>query len=191
MQEKKYFIYLISCLALFVPVPAHLGYGIIILFLHTILLFALFPIIKYLSNNEHAQFYLYLIFISLTILFYLLFSVYSPVIMFTLGFTLFLVPISPILMYHIEIKNSTQNFNYQSLLKTIAFLNICTLIFFSARELLAWRSLSLPLPKGIYFLFPAYKMPILFWASIPGALCILAFFLALLSFINRLREKNL
>lgn len=197
MTKKNMFIYIGACLSFFVPSPARFAYGIVLIVFANIVLMTVLAVkllLQRLKLDLYKDFLCALAAVGMSVFVSEVLSLWSPVTVFTLGFTVYLIPLSAFIMHTVPEKKQSSENTLIGGLQDCTFLSATGLLFFAARELLAYGSLSFPDFEGIHVfsLVPDFiNFPIFLWASIPGALILLALFLMALAFVCRkIETKN-
>ncbi|MGI5172083.1 hypothetical protein H0R92_00580 [Treponema sp. OMZ 840] len=197
MTKKASFLFTALCLSLFVPVPPRLGFGLVVLLYANIIVFAvlfLHALIDYLNIKKYKNPAAMTGTLGITMLLYALLTVWSPIIAFTLGFIIYIIPVS------LFMSNGFFKSEYPTLkqtayasLKDAAVLSVLGILFFTIREILAYGTLSVPSSNGLRVITVIgyiHAHPVFFWATVPGALVILAGLLGVLSFMYRRYAKG-
>lgn len=189
-MNKKLWLYMISCVAIFVPTPAHLGIGIELLILMNILVALLLCAkygISFLYIEKYESVLLLICSVGISILLFQLLTLFSPITAFTLNFVFYLMPISAIVLgMIIPKKNETLFGSFKERYPDLFIFTTLVFLFYFIREILAYGYISLP-GRTVLHIIPlfTYDTPNLFWASIPGGLVLTACMWFILSFINR------
>lgn len=189
------YIYIVACLSMFVPAPPRFAYGIVLLLIADVALLLTIPAkaaIEYFSIEKYKTILLLLIGISLTMFSLQILTLFSPVMALSVGFVVYLIPGSSLFTsFMLSKKAKSTSLTYAEALKTIAILTLFGLLFFFLREFFAFGSISFPRRDGIiifnlpFHFLSAYSF---FWATISGALILLAGFVVVLSAIYRRKE---
>ncbi len=195
MTNKKTLIYIITHLAIFIPTPPYIAYGLILLLeINIVYMSAMFYSLYITTLPKKYKYPLLLIVAGvLTLLFHQGLTLFSPVIALTLGFVIYLVPLSVIPFDTFNCNNEGTTFEKRKrYFKYMARLNILTLLFFVVRELLAFGSISYPTTEGIIKI----QLPIIFydgfsffWSSIPGTIVVLTIFMILIPSLSKDKPK--
>ena len=192
MTKKASFFFTASCLILLVPVPPRFAFGIVFILCAAVIVLAavmLKALIEYIEVKKYKNLLFMPGILAVTLFLYALVGLWSPVTAFTFGFIMYILPVS--LFMNTTVFTDEQCPLKQMLirqLKECGILSILGLFFFAARELLAYGTLSLPVRSGLQ-VFGILKglgfFPVFFWATIPGALVLLAFLLVALAAVYR------
>ena len=195
MTKKALFFFTASCLSLFVPVPPRFGYGVVLVLCASFIVFAVIMLKAFIDRigiEKYKNFLFMTGILALILFLYALIEFLSPLTAFTLGFIVYIIPVS-LFMNKLVLPDEGQPLE-QALkqgLKSCGILSMLGLLFFALRELFAFGTLSLPVRSGlrIFGIFKGFGFfPVFFWATIPGALILLAFLLVLLSAVYRRYE---
>lgn len=192
MTKKASFFFIASCLSLFVPVPPRFAFGIVLVLCANLTVFAVImlkTLIERIGIGKYKNFLFMAGVLTVTFILYVLIEFLLPLTAFTLGFIVYIIPVS-LFMNELVFPDNVQPLK-QALpeaVKSCGILSMLGLLFFVLRELLAYGTLSLPGRTGLH-IFGIFKslgfFPVFFWASIPGSLILLAFLLVLLSAVYR------
>ncbi len=183
MKKNDLFTYLLLSLLILVFSPGRLAYGLVLVLEYNFILFfsiLLAKLISILNLAELKNVCFCFSVIFLAVLFKLLTRLYSPMISFNLGILFYMPAISVILLGNIY--ETTEKFSFVKALQIVMFKNfyfsVFALVFFILRDFFAYGSISLPCSPGVYNLFTLgnfkYSFVGVFFASIPGALCMTA-----------------
>ncbi len=183
MKKNDLFTYLLLSLSILVFSPGRLAYGLVLILEYNFILFFSIFLVKLISILNLAElknicFCFSVIFLA--VLFKLFTRLYSPMISFNLGILFYMPAISVILLENIY--ETTEKLSVAKALQTVMpknlYFSLYALIFFILRDFFAYGSISLPCPFGVYNLFTIgnfkYSFVGVFFASIPGALCLAA-----------------
>ena len=192
MKKKSHIVYMAAAISILLPATGRFAIGIIIC---VAMLFITFfgtifnRIIRNLVSKDSAIFYQFVISILLCTIFNQLLTLFSPVLSIYMGFTIYLVAFSSMIIGFFASDNQ-KDFSDVLLHNIINTLKFCllTLFFFFLRDYIGYSTFTLPSPFG----FIEYKLPSFhqyyksfFWGSSPCALVLLALSLTLITFINR------
>lgn len=196
MTKKHIFIYIGACLSLFVPAPARFAYGIVLIIFADIILMTVIAVkllLQRLKLDLYKNFLCALAAAGMSVFVFELLSLWSPVTLFTLGFTVYLIPLSAFVMHAVAEEKKNGEDTLIGGLQDCTFLSAAGLLFFAVRELFAYGSLSFPDSEGInvFSLLPDFiPFPVFLWAGIHGSLILLALFVTVLAFVYRKLEAN-
>ncbi|MGP1601381.1 hypothetical protein [Treponema sp.] len=192
MTKKASFFFTASCLILLVPVPPRFAFGIVFILCAAVIVLAavmLKALIEYIGVKKYKNLLFMPGILAVTLFLYALVGLWSPVTAFTFGFIMYILPVSLFMNASVF---ADEHCSLKEMLirelKNCAVLSVSGLFFFAARELLAYGTLSLPVRSGLQ-VFGILKglgfFPVFFWATIPGALVLLAFLLVALAAVYR------
>lgn len=192
MKKKSHIVYMAAAISILLPATGRFAIGIIIC---VAMLFITFfgtifnRIIRNLVSKDSAIFYQFVISILLCTIFNQLLTLFSPVLSIYMGFTIYLVAFSSMIIGFFASDNQKDFSDVLShnIINTLKFC-LLTLFFFFLRDYIGYSTFTLPSP----FRFIEYKLPSFhqyyksfFWGSIPCAIVLLALSLTLITFINR------
>ncbi|MBO5100738.1 MAG: hypothetical protein J6K22_11560 [Spirochaetaceae bacterium] len=192
MKKKSHIVYMAAAISILLPATGRFAIGIIIC---VAMLFITFfgtifnRIIRNLVSKDSAIFYQFVISILLCTIFNQLLTLFSPVLSIYMGFTIYLVAFSSMIIGFFASDNQKDFSDVLShnIINTLKFC-LLTLFFFFLRDYIGYSTFTLPSPFG----FIEYKLPSFhqyyksfFWGSIPCAIVLLALSLTLITFINR------
>ena len=192
MKKKSHRVYMAAAISILLPATGRFAIGIIIC---VAMLFITFfgtifnRIIRNLVSKDSAIFYQFVISILLCTIFNQLLTLFSPVLSIYMGFTIYLVAFSSMIIGFFASDNQKDFSDVLShnIINTLKFC-LLTLFFFFLRDYIGYSTFTLPSPFG----FIEYKLPSFhqyyksfFWGSIPCAIVLLALSLTLITFINR------
>lgn len=192
MKKKSHIVYMAAAISILLPATGRFAIGIIIC---VAMLFITFfgtifnRITRNLVSKDSAIFYQFVISILLCTIFNQLLTLFSPVLSIYMGFTIYLVAFSSMIIGFFASDNQKDFSDVLShnIINTLKFC-LLTLFFFFLRDYIGYSTFTLPSPFG----FIEYKLPSFhqyyksfFWGSIPCAIVLLALSLTLITFINR------
>ena len=181
-----------AILTFIVPLPSRFAYTMIMLIAVNFIILtgtALKMFIGKLDLKNLEPLLLVVFMISMTLLFKQFVILFSPIIAFTIGFVIYLAPVSSFLTGHIlePKENYTSNIFAVNMRNSGVLSGIAVLVSI-IREFLAYGSFSLPLRDGIHiYKYPFVKTDTLsfFFSTISGALILTGIIVSLFFFINR------
>ena len=195
MTKNASFLFTASCLSLFVPVPPRFAYGLVLVLCANVIVFSvilLHAFIDYLGLTKGKTLFLLIGTMGITVLLYALLTLWSPLTAFTLGFIIYLIPVSSVISDTVFTPQpSSLRDEIRKGAKLSLLISSLGLSFFALRELFSYGSLSLPARTGlrILWIFGNFRSsPVFFWSAIPGALILLALLLTVLMFVYRRYE---
>ncbi|MCM1320740.1 MAG: hypothetical protein NC041_04265 [Bacteroides sp.] len=196
MTGKNYNMYTAAALSFLVPSPGRLAYGIVmIVFVNLIVLLGTLSAagISRLRMGDTGRVLQLLVLVMFSVLFKQLLALYSPVIALTLGFSLYLALMSSFMLGMLRVppcdnQPSALASELKNNFSQTGIFSCCAVVFYCVRDLIAFGSLTLPVPAGVFecCLFPVLRAhPSFFRNSIPFAVILLALSVMLASFISR------
>lgn len=197
MKKNELYIYIVLDLAILLPSPARLAYGLILVILFNILLFSgiLFKrAVEKIFSEESMQTIILLFFLFfVTVLFRQFIILYSAPVAFVLGIIFYIPLLTSFILGNILTK--TERPLQEDILvitkKSLVF-TVFSLLFYSFRDIVAYGTLTVPAPGGIkeLFIFNPHKLSFIntFWGSIPGGLVLTAIIYSVVSFIMKKLE---
>ncbi|EPF30718.1 hypothetical protein [Treponema maltophilum] len=195
MTKNASFLFTASCLSLFVPVPPRFAYGLVLVLCANVIVFSvilLHAFIDYLGITKGKTLFSLIGTMGITVLLYALLTLWSPLTAFTLGFIIYLIPVSSVISDTVFTPQpSSLRDEIRKGAKLSLLISSLGLSFFALRELFSYGSLSLPARTGlrILWIFGNFRSsPVFFWSAIPGALILLALLLTVLMFVYRRYE---
>ncbi|MCR5317461.1 MAG: hypothetical protein K6E22_04460 [Treponema sp.] len=201
--KRNIYSFLTASLALLVPSPGRFAYGIILLLMLNLLMLAgtLFKhLVKVLDLDELLPVLLAVFLMTVSVIFKQLLIMLSPLAALTLGFIIYMPAVSSFLIGNLYSQNSDNiKENLAVNLKESFLFSIFALAVFLFRDIFGYGTISLPSASGLVEI-PLLKVkeggfyPGIFWATIPGALVIIALSLAIyvrvISKFNQIKEQE-
>lgn len=199
---KKFLIYIGTTLAIVLPFPGRIAYGIFAL-LHFNVSVVLLTLMFYAINLLNVKFLRLgicsLELVALTILYKQLLVIFCPVAALTIGFSFYLPAVSAVVItiFNLRIKNSIKESCLDKLKKSLSISAFCFIIFV-LRDILGFGTITLPNWQSL-LVIKIPEIPFLegnsfmsFFATIPGCmvLTVLVFFAALKLNVVFAGEKN-
>lgn len=188
MNKRIYFIFIAASFALLVSAPGRLAYGLVLIVEMNLLVLASASFAAFVRRFEFGNLrkvVMLLFVIFATVLFRQILILFSPVIALTLGFVIFLPPVSVFLFGNVFAENTP--IPSDALRQSLVF-SAFALVFFFLRELLGFGTISFPMPNGIgearFFDARSTAFCSLF-ASVPGALLLVVLCMAALLTVQR------
>lgn len=199
---KKFLIYIGTTLAIVLPFPGRIAYGIFAL-LHFNVSVVLLTLMFYAINLLNVKFLRLgicsLELVALTILYKQLLVIFCPVAALTIGFSFYLPAVSAVVItiFNLRIKNSIKESCLDKLKKSLSISAFCFIIFI-LRDILGFGTITLPNWQSLLVIkipeipFLAGNSFMSFFATIPGCmvLTVLVFFAALKLNVVFAGEKN-
>ena len=188
MNKRIYFIFIAASFALLVSAPGRLAYGLVLIVEMNLLVLASVSFAAFVRRFEFGNLrkvVMLLFVIFTTVLFRQILILFSPVIALTLGFVIFLPPVS---VFHFgNVFAERTPYPSDALRQSLVF-SAFALVFFFLRELLGFGTISFPMPNGIgearFFDSRSTAFCSLF-ASVPGALLLVVLCMAALLTVQR------
>lgn len=199
---KKFLIYIGTTLAIVLPFPGRIAYGIFAL-LHFNVSVVLLTLMFYAINLLNVKFLRLgicsLELVALTILYKQLLVIFCPVAALTIGFSFYLPAVSAVVItiFNLRIKNSIKESCLDKLKKSLSISVFCFIIFV-LRDILGFGTITLPNWQSLLVIkipeipFLAGNSFMSFFATIPGCmvLTVLVFFAGLKLNVVFAGEKN-
>lgn len=182
MHNKSYFGYIVSFLAILVPVPGRFVYGItlmMLLLLQGILISMISSLTKKIQLSELTFVLELFILVAFTILYRQIIIIICPEVALTLGFAIYLVPVSSfILNFTLDDKDLLLKERLKNNIKILFIYFITGILFFLFRDIACYGTFTFFGPKHQIFekliLNPQITGIFSFCATIPGALILCA-----------------
>lgn len=193
MKKNELYVYTALSLAVFIPIPGRMAYGLIIVFMLYVL--SLLGILFKKLSSMFFEFGIHSVLIAVmlictSILIRQLLIIYSPVMALVLGITIYCPALSAFVLGRLYRKSGL---NLIASLKVTFFkcnaFSIFALMYFAIRDLFGYGTISLPSPSGImeFQIIQQNNLSFIgfFFSSIPGAMILLAVLLALISLVMK------
>lgn len=188
MNKRIYFIFIAASFALLVSAPGRLAYGLVLIVEMNLLVLASASFAAFVRRFEFGNLRKVVMLsfvIFATVLFRQILILFSPVIALTLGFVIFLPPVSVFLFGNVFAERTP--YPSDALRQSLVF-SAFALVFFFLRDLLGFGTISFPMPNGIgearFFDSHSTAFCSLF-ASVPGALLLVVLCMAALLTVQR------
>ncbi len=195
MTKKNTVMYIVTNLAIFLPSPPYLAYGIILI-TALIVIFSSSICFSYYIRTLDSTWKTALMVLcaaSITVLFHQGIMFFSPLIGLSLGFIIYLIPLSFLTFDSLVARETeTPQEKRRQSFKILFILAALSLLFFVIREFLSFGTLSYPISSGLKIIdFPikVFEGYAFFWTSIPGGLVILAIFMVILPSLLHTKEE--
>ena len=178
MKKNLFFVFIAASFALLISSPGRLAYGLPLIAELNLLYIgaaAFNLLVKKLDLGDLQEILSLSFIVFAALLFKQLLILYSPVIALALGFSIFLPAASAFLLGGVFYGSGSSVLGDAN---TPLFFSAFAFLFFLARDILGYGTISLPIPNGIeeFVLFDSQSTAFLsFFASIPGALLIFVF----------------
>jgi hypothetical protein len=179
-NNNKIFACLASCLAIILPVPGRIVFGIFVLihFILTVMLTTLLShAIRQLKMESLRLGIIALEITGFTVLYQQFLNAVCPLAAFTLGFAIYLPSISAVILTILSAQSFTSvKENLASKILESLHVSAFCIVMFILRDILGFGTVTLPVWKDIYVI----KLPVFlksvsfcsFFATVPGALII-------------------
>lgn len=197
MKKNELYIYIVLDLAILVPSPARLAYGLILVLLFNILLFSgiLFKraVEKFFSEESMQTIILLFFLFFVTVLFRQFVILYSAPVAFVLGIIFYIPLLTSFVLGNILTKTERSIPEDIAVItkKSIVF-TVFSILFYTFRDVVAYGTITFPVPDGIkeIAVFNRNKLSFIstFWGSIPGGLVLTALVYSIVSFIMKKLE---
>ncbi|WP_191014166.1 hypothetical protein [Treponema zioleckii] len=191
-NNNKTYFYIAANLAMFVPVPGRMAYGIILILLFNIqMLFVtlLLHALRHMNLTNLRNTLVAVEIIAFTILYKQLLIIFCPVIALTLGFAIYLPTLSSLAFEFFFLKEFGHlKAHFIEILKMCGIITLNTLVYFLLRDLIGFGTLTLPAWKRMLVLNLPYSLETtsagVFFATVPGSLCLVSILLVFLAYIR-------
>ena len=201
--KRNIYSFLTASLALLVPSPGRFAYGITLLFMLNLLMLAgtfFKHLVKSLGLDDLLPVLLAVFLMTISVIFKQVIIITSPLTALTLGFIIYMPAVSSFLIGNLYSQDSDSiSKNLQMNMKESIMFSIFALAVFLFRDIFGYGTISLPAASGLVEI-PLIKVkeggfyPGIFWATIPGALVIialsLAFYVHVLAKFNLIKEQE-
>lgn len=193
MNQKKMHAYVAATLAFLVPAPGRFCYGIILIIALNffMLMGTLFrSLIKLLKVDDFLPVLTGIFLIFLAVFFRQLLILYSPVNALVLNLSVFMTAISSFLIGYLNAQETKPlKEELSDNMKESGKFSIHAALFFLIRDILSFGTITLPVYSGLkkitLFTMDKNFSAGVFLASVPGAICLSAIMLVILSYINK------
>lgn len=198
MNKKNYYFYIIASFALLTVAPGRFAFGLVLVIeLNFLLLIGLLfrQLLKIIDIESLNSAMTLIATILSTVLFKQLLILISPLTALQLSFTLYLVPLSAILLGSLFLpKVDTLSNEIKSRFSVSGIFSIISLAFFLIRDILGYGTFTLPTSNGLFEniiiegnIFESFT----FFASTPGAIILFAVIYTIyFSIQNKKKDKN-
>mgnify|MGYP000990770829 CR=1 FL=1 len=197
MKEKIFIMYIASILAVLIPVPGRLAYGIILAFTFIVLFFS--SILLNFLLDKYIELPIKwiitpLFFVFIVTVIQCLLSIFLPVLSMQISFVLYIQVFSFYMINILKnIQGSTLKERIKSQLPQCIWYTVSALLFSLIRDILGYGTITFPSSKGLYSikLFSVQSFPLMnFFASIPGAAILSALILLFISLVKTKKEAS-
>jgi hypothetical protein len=192
MKRNSIYVYIAASLAMLVPVPGRFACGLILVVLFNLLMVSgtfLLHAVRMMKIESLTTVIITTGLIAVTILVKQILILYSPVLALTLGFSLFLPTLSSVIIgYFFDVSDKTIKQDLSTNMIQSCFFSIFALLFFLFRDIVSYGTVTFPSRTGFFTWSLPYdetKLSVVtFFASIPGALVLVAVVLAVFVHIS-------
>ena len=192
-NNRKNYIYIAAALSILVPSPGRFAYGIVLLLLLniTMALGVLFrKLIEKLNFTDFQPALLGLFFVFVALLYREVLTFISPLMVFTLGFNIYMPAVSAFLIGSLYQKSKDNLLDELKInIKESLMFSIIGLLFFFIRDFFGYGTFTLPVLNGVKEFVILANTDIAFagafWASIPGALILTALLYICMSRVSK------
>lgn len=182
MKRNDFYTYLTVSLAMLIPFPGRLAYGILMIILLNLLMLFGTLVGKFSTALQVEELHPVIVSIalmSISILYRQILVLFSPVLALTLGFLVYIPAFSSFMigsMYTISNEKLTEDLKQN--MKQSGLFSFSAILFFLFRDIFGYGTITLPSADGLLVieLFNANNSLLMgnIWASIPGALVMAA-----------------
>lgn len=192
-KNKLVYYYIASSLALLVPVPGRLAYGIAVLFLFNLQMLCatfVFHAIEHLSLQFLRNSIISFALVAVTVFYKQILIIFCPVMALTLGFCIYLPALATAVIefFFAEYKKGIKIHLKTTMTKSLV-ITIFSFVYFLLRDLIGFGTLTLPCWKKILVLHlpfnPESTGASVFLATIPGSLVLISVLLTLFLAFNK------
>ena len=191
MKKNTILMYLALTLAVLIPVPGRLAYGLLIIIgINLLMLTAVTAnkLIDSINLNTLKTVLIIFLMVCISIIFRQIIILISPVCALTMGITIYF-PIAAVFIIgnffnHADISLAD---SLKINMKDTLFFSVYALLFFIVREIAGYGTISFPAHLGLAkILFPQIMKitPNIFWATIPGGIVLSGIFLGLVTLVK-------
>ncbi len=192
-DSKLAYYYIASSLAILVPVPGRLAYGIFVLFLFNIQMFSVsfvFHAVEHMNLQALKNSIIAFALIAITVFYKQLLVIFCPPAALTLGFCIYLPALTSAVIefFFTEYQKGIKAHVFSTMKKSLAMSAFC-LVCFLLRDVVGFGTVTLPSWKKIaVFHLPFATQSVgasVFAATIPGSLVLISVLLSLFIFFNK------
>lgn len=183
--SKRIYLFIAANLAFLIPVPGRLAYAVILLVLFNIQMAAatlLFHAIHRLSIGSMQNAILSLTIVALGIFYKQVLTIVCPVAALTLGFCIFLPTLASVIIefFFLDYEHGLRK-HLAGNMRSISFITVFGLLFFLARDILGYGTVTLPGWRRLVVLHLPYNPESggasVFLATVPGSMVLVALIL--------------
>ncbi len=191
-NKNKTYFYIAANLAMFVPVPGRMAYGIILIILFNIQMFfvtLLLHALRHMNLSNLRNTLVSIEIIAFTILYKQLLIIFCPIIALTLGFAIYLPTLSSIAFEFFFLKEFGRlKIHFVEIVKMCGIITLNTIVYFLLRDLIGFGTFTLPAWKRMIVLKLPYSLETtsagVFFATVPGSLFLVSILLIFIAYIR-------
>ena len=192
MKRRSIYVFLATTLAILVPSPGRFVYGIVLVLELNLLMLvgtASVSLIKKIKMEKMMTVCVILFLLSTTILFRQIFIIFQPEIILTLGFIIFLIPISLFMLGYIfsDTEKKLKDRLQRNMIHSLTY-SIFALLYFLLRDLIGFGTFTFFGKNHQIFekvIFDSNKIGVFsLLASIPGSLIFSSILLFIYIFVR-------
>lgn len=198
MKKGNLLSYTIIFISLLLSLPARFAYGlmgIFFLFLLTLCQSLLENIFYSKNMIAYLRPFSCIFIVFLTIILKGLLILFSPLLAFTMGFSMYLIAAALLLfsfIYSDEENPANGKKIFSKKMSVFLPFALLSLFYFLLRDIISFGTITLPSVKGLFvielFKMKGFSFIGIFFSSIPGALILLALVVILISHVNKKLE---
>lgn len=193
MKNKLTYYYIASSLAILVPVPGRLAYGIYVLVLFNLQMLAVsfvFHAVEHLNLQVLRNSIIAFALIAITVFYKQLLTIFCPAAALTLGFCLYLPALTSAVIefFFTEYQKGVKTHVFATMKKSLLMSVFC-LLYFLLRDVVGFGTVTFPAWKKIAVFHlpfnPENVSASVFAATIPGSLVLISVLLSVFIFFTR------
>ena len=185
-KTNKIYFYIAANLAMFIPIPGRFAFAVFVAIqfsMQMLLLTLLSHALKKIKLETLKTSILLIETVAFTILFKQLLTIYCPIAALTLGFSMYLPALTPVIMQFI-FDDEGKDLIYQlrkNMAKSLT-MGIFMVLYFLLRDIFGYGTIAMPMWKKIFYIHLPYNLQrtnaTIFLATIPGSLIFISIILA-------------
>lgn len=190
-ERKKIYLYIAANLSMLIPVPGRFVYAVILLVLFNIqmaITTLLFHAVHRMDLASMRNTLLALAIIAFGILYKQILIIFCPVAALTLSYCIFLPTLASVIIefFFLSYEHGVKGHLISTMKKSLC-MSVFSLVYFFLRDIIGYGTLTFPAWKKIITIELPFTPagPGIFFATIPGGLCLLAMLLALYIFVSK------
>lgn len=192
-NSKLVYYFIASSLAILVPVPGRLAYGIIVLVLFNMqMLFTsfIFHAVEHLKLQFLRNSIITFSLIAITIFYRQILIIYCPIAAFTLGFCIYLPALTSVVIefFFTEYQKGVKKHSLFTMKKSLSISAFC-IVYFLFRDIAGFGTVTLPAWKKIVVFHLPFNLETtdasIFLATIPGSLVLISVILCVYIIFNK------